>query len=407
MFFLRLALTAVRSLETHFLRSLLATVGVLIGVGSVVACMSILEGASRNLMKSFRSLGSNVLYVMPAVARVEGRPVGSAQTLKLSNIDTLLRELPQYISTVAPEALGTATIRRLQKSQEYTVVATSEVYFATHAYQVISGRVFSRQESGDELATVACLGHKVSETLFGGSDPVGQSVKIGGAAYRVIGVMEKKGNLGFLNADETVYIPIKAGLKRFFNRDYLNRLTIEIKDPSRLEEAQKKIKQTLRAAHNIRVGEPEDFSIFNQQEVLKNVNQIMFIWKAVFYSIAGISLVVGGIGIMNIMLVSVTERTREIGVRMAVGARRSDILLQFLVEALIISSLGGGFGLLFGAMCSDLMNQVLRDFEFKTEVTAAVIITALVTTTTVGVLSGLYPAYKASRLDPVEALRYE
>lgn len=242
MFFFRLALTAIRSLETHFLRSLLATVGVLIGVGSVVACMSILEGASRNLMKSFRSLGSNVLYVMPAVARVEGRPVGSAQTLKLDDIDTMLRELPEFVSTVAPEALGTATIRRFQKSQEYTVVATSDAYFATNAFQVTSGRVFSKQESGDELATVVCLGHKVAETLFGGSDPVGQSIKIGGAAYRVIGVMEKKGNLGFLNADETVYIPITAGLKRFFNRDYLNRLTIEIKDPSKLEEAQKKIK---------------------------------------------------------------------------------------------------------------------------------------------------------------------
>jgi putative ABC transport system permease protein len=407
MFFFKLALTAVRSLETHFLRSLLATLGVLIGVGSVVACMSILEGASGDIVKRFKSLGSNLLYVMPESARVEGRSVGSAQTLLPADIEVIMHELGDEVDSVAAEALGNATVKYFQRSEPATVVATNETYFDVNDFKAAKGRVLSKQEVSDELAQVVLLGAKLSEKLFGGGDAVGSTVKVGGSTYRVVGVMEKKGSLGFLNVDEAIFIPLKSGLKRFFNRKWLNRLTVQVKYPDKLTDVQKRLTQTLRKAHNIRIGEDADFRIFNQEEALSNVNQFMFIWKAVFYSIAGISLVVGGIGIMNIMLVSVTERTREIGVRMAVGARRGDILAQFLFEALIISMIGGIFGLLLGAMCSDLMNKMLRDFEFKTTVSTDVILTALITTTIVGVASGVYPAFKASRLDPVEALRHE
>jgi len=381
MFLLRLIRTAMRSLESNFMRSLLATLGVLIGVSSVVACMSILEGASNDIVKRFKSLGSNVLYVFPSSARIEGRTVGQSQTLTLKDIDYLTKELGDEIESIAPEALGSAPVKRFERSETYTIVGTSETYFHIN-------------------------GTKVAKELFGGIDPVGQTVQISGASYRVIGVMEKKGNLGFVNADQTVFIPMEAGLKRFFNRKWLNRLTIAARDASQLEALQKQVKQTLRKAHDLRPGEPDDFDIFNQEEALQNINQAMMIFKVVFYSIAGISLVVGGIGIMNIMLVSVTERTREIGVRMAVGARRGDILIQFLVESLIISLLGGGFGVLLGAMFSDLLERVVVDL-FKTEITLKVILASFITATAVGVFSGLYPAYKASRLDPVEALRYE
>jgi putative ABC transport system permease protein len=173
-----------------------------------------------------------------------------------------------------------------------------------------------------------------------------------------------------------------------------------------MDELEKKVGRVLRQEHHIRVGQEDDFETYTQEEVLRQVSEFTIIFRIVFYSIAGISLIVGGIGIMNIMLVSVTERTREIGVRIAVGARRGDILLQFLVESLIISLLGGSFGLLLGMMFSDLLDKVLQGI-FRTEVSTGVIIVALVTATAVGVLSGLYPAFKASRLDPVEALRYE
>jgi len=183
-------------------------------------------------------------------------------------------------------------------------------------------------------------------------------------------------------------------------------MTVQARDKSKLEELQKKVTTVLRRQHRVRVGQPDDFDIFNQEQAVQQFNQVGIIFRVVFYSIAGISLVVGGIGIMNIMLVSVTERTREIGVRMAVGARRADILVQFLVEAVIISSLGGCFGLLLGAMFSDLLDKVLQGLII-TQITQSVVWISLITATVVGVISGIYPAYKASCLDPVEALRYE
>ena len=408
MFYLRLILTSLRSLDSHFLRSLLATLGVLIGVSSVVACMSILEGAQKDIFRRFKSLGANVLFVFPETARVEGQPVGTAQTLVMGDIDDLLRELSDDIDLVAPEAIGAATVKRFRKSMDATVIATSHTYFEIHEFKAESGgRVFSKSECGTQDAAVALLGAKVAEKVFVGADPVGQTVKVGGATYRVIGVMEKRGSLGFVNADQTVYIPISAGLKRFFNRRWLNRLTVAVRDPDAVGELQKQIKRVLRRAHKIRPGQPDDFGIFNQEEALQSINQVAIVFKIVFYSIAGISLIVGGIGIMNIMLVSVTERTREIGVRMAVGARRGDILLQFMVEALVISLLGGALGLLLGAMFADVMEKVLRQMNFKTEINSTVIIASLTTAIVVGVASGLYPAFKASRLDPVDALRYE
>lgn len=406
MFYIRLIITALRSLDTHFLRSLLATLGVLIGVGSVVACMSILEGATNEIIRNLSTLGSQLLFVQPAVARVEGRPVGAAQTLTVEDSQTLLRELPDDIEAISCEAIGSASLKYFQKSDDFTVIAVSDQYFKIHEYNALHGRTITRGEAEDETKLVVCLGHKVAETLCGGMDPVGQTIKIRNTAYRVIGVMQRRGNIGFFNADQCVYIPIKSGLKRFFNRRWLTWMVVKVADQDKVDETKSKVEAVLRRAHNIRVGQEDDFEIHTQEEVMRQVNEATLIFKIVFYSIAGISLVVGGIGIMNIMLVSVTERTREIGVRMAVGARRGDILLQFLVEALIISLVGGAFGLLLGMMFADLLDKILMGM-FKTEITLNVVSTALVTITVVGVVSGLYPAFKASRLDPVEALRYE
>ncbi len=407
MFYLRLIISAIRSLDANFLRSILATLGVLIGVSSVVACMSIMEGFSNNLMRQFKSLGSNLLYVMPQSTLVGGRQRALAQTLTLDDCEAIKRELGGELAAIAPQATGSATIKRFQKSDTFPVIATSDAYFDVHAFDAASGRVFTTDDARDESSSVCCLGDRVAERLFGGMEPVGQSVKINSVPYRVVGVMEEKGSLGFLNADEVVYIPIAAGLKRFLNRRWLDSITVAAEDPNRLEAIEKKLVLQLRTLHGTaKAGKPDDFRVTNQESSLENFKQIMLYFRVVFYSIAGISLVVGGIGIMNIMLVSVTERTREIGVRMAVGARRWDILVQFLVESLIISLFGGAFGLLLGAMFADLLGKVIEGF-FKTEITAGIIWTALLTSVLVGVFSGVYPAWKASRQNPVDALRYE
>ena len=408
MFYFRLFATSVRSLDTNFLRSLLATLGVLIGVSSVVACMSIMEGFSNDFARRFKSLGSNVLYLVPASVKIHGSPVGAAQTLKLRDIRILKRELAGEIEDIAPEAFSGALVKHFDKFKNATVLATSEAYFKIHDFKLKGGREMERGDAIDDSNFDGWLGNGIADSLFGGTGGIGQTVKINGKGYRVMGVMQKRGNLGFLNADNTVFIPIANGLKRFLNQDYLNRMTIVISQPEKADELEKKIKQAMRKAHKIRAGAKDDFETFRSDQMLTTVTEILFIWKIVFYSMVGIGLLVAGIGIMNIMLVSVTERTREIGVRMAVGARRSDIMLQFLVEALVISLVGGGCGLLLGLMFSDLLEQVFQDTGmFRIEITTFVVATALITSTVVGVFSGLYPAYKASRLDPVEALRYE
>jgi len=282
-FYLRLAWTALRSLDSHFLRSLLATLGVLIGVASVVACMSILEGFSTDIARRFRSLGSNLLYVTPEYAYIEGRPVGVTQTLTLDDVRLLKRELGSEIDTVAPEAVGTAMVKYFQNSfPNATVIATSEEYFEMHAFEAQAGQVLTRTHADDEGTSVVCLGAKIAEELFGGMDPVGQVVKIGEKAFRVLGVMEKKGSLGFLDADEAVYMPVRAGLKRFFNRKWLNRITIGVADPKRIDEVQVQIKRLLRNAHNIRAGQPDDFRVYSQQESLQTYNQIMLMYKIGF-----------------------------------------------------------------------------------------------------------------------------
>ena len=400
-------MTALRGLRANLLRSLLATLGVIIGVGAVISAMSILEGTQRDIVERFESLGSETITVYPATAKSGGRSVGVVQTLTVEDADALAdpRTCPS-IAAAAPEVSGAGSIKNLSRNADATILGTTSSYADMYNYHIQEGRFITRDDVASEQK-VAVLGFKLAEDLFGNAPAVNRTVKIRSVPFRIIGVMEKKGNIGFRNVDSQVMIPVTTAMNRLFGSRHVHAISVQAAGPDKVDAATSEIKRELRRRHgvSVRSGKKDDFNIFSQEEQRRQVGEVTTIFEIVLYSIAGISLVVGGIGIMNIMLVSVTERTREIGVRMAVGAQRWDILRQFLIEASIISLLGGGFGVAVGYLMTDLLERTTRVIETYT--TPNVIVYALVMAILTGVLSGIYPAYKASRLDPVEALRYE
>ncbi len=389
------------------LRSLLATLGVIIGVGAVISANAVLEGAQKGFLDSFEALGAHMVYVSPKSAKRGGRTVGKAQTLKISDVNVILAE-SKHIKTILPEVRGMGQIKRLNRNDQVMIVGTTPDFEESFNVELAYGRFFDASDLG-RSSKVVVLGHKIARRLFKDAPAIDQAVKLGvtkTTGFRVIGVLKKKGQKGFYNIDELVLVPVTAAQRSFDKTKKIDIITAQAIDEKSLEPMIRDIKKTLRHLHRIRSGDEDDFQIFSPDEIRDRLKQFMTIWAMVLYMISGISMVVGGIGIMNIMLVSVTERTREIGVRMATGARGWDILRQFLVESSAISLAGGAMGVLAGMAISDLMTQLSNDM-IRTHTTLTAVIGALIMACGVGVVSGIYPAFKASRLDPVEALRYE
>ncbi len=405
MFFLRLVITALRSLDANFLRSVLAALGVVIGVMAIISAMSIMEGQQEKILGKFQALGSNVVYVVPQFIMRTVRMGGVAETLKLKDIPKLKEEC-DLIDSIAPVVYLPQTLKYFNRSAQVVVRGTTTEFADMHNFEMDSGRFLSPEESESQSSTVVVIGYSVADKLFSGTDPVGRSIKIDNKTFRVIGVLKKHGAGSWADVDGSAYIPVRTALKRVLRQKQLHRLDIRGNDPDKLKECERQVEGILRRLHGVRAGEKADFEIFNEQRWRETFNESKLIMSAVFYSITGISLLVGGIGIMNIMLVSVTERTREIGVRLAVGARQGDILFQFLVEALIISAVGGVGGILMGMMFANVLEAVLPTV-IEVHTSAEVIAWAVGVAMAVGLISGLYPAYKASRKDPVEALRFE
>lgn len=405
MFLLRLIIMALRSLDANFLRSVLAALGVVIGVMAIISAMSIMEGQKAEILGKFKALGSNIIFVVPSQIRRMGHYTGTAETLQLSDIPKIMDEC-QDVGGIAPVVYMPQLLKYFSRTAQAVVRGTNSDFAKMHSLEVESGRFFTEEESDSENAAVVVLGRSAAEKLFAGADPIGQAIKVGNKGFRVIGVLKRHGAGSWANVDDSAYIPIRTALRRVLRQKQLARLDVQGKNAQTLNELEKQIRGTLRRLHKIRPGQKEDFEIFNEQRWLEAFEETSLIISAVFYSIAGISLLVGGIGITNIMLVSVTERTQEIGVRIAVGARQGDILFQFMVEALIISAVGGAGGILMGMMFAGALEAILPGL-IQVKTSAKVILTAVSVDVFVGLVSGIYPAYMASRKDPVEALRFE
>jgi len=404
MFYLRIIRTAIRSLRANLMRSVLAMLGVIIGVAAVVAAMAIIEGASRHIFDSIKNFGSNVLMVYPGTARSGGVEVGKVVTLKVEDAAAIEQNCSAAIRAV-PEVWGSGQVKYFSRNMICTVLGATKDYQEVRSYHIKEGRFFNKSHVKSE-SYVVVLGYQVAKELFGQGTPLGFAVKIRGKPFTVIGVMEKKGSVGLTDVDKQVIIPVTTAMKRLFGLRSVSMISVQATSAGQSDNCSKQISRFLRKRHRIAPGQDNDFTIGNPEAALEAFKELTGIMSTVFYSIAGISLVVGGIGIMNIMLVSVTERTREIGVRMAVGAQRLDILTQFLAESGMICLVGGGLGVLCGVAFSNFITGISRN-TLETVVSTNAIVTAITVALFTGVISGLYPAYKASRLDPVEALRYE
>jgi len=401
MFFLRMVLAALRNLRANFVRSILAILGIVIGVGTVIAAVGVIEGATRDWLTDMEKIGSNVMWIRPGSARVGGRVYSQVKPLLIEDVDDILPE--PSVAAAAPEVQGASQVKHGSKNEVAMVVGTRPAFFDVFSYQAERGRTFQSWESIGGRR-VAVLGHELAEKLFGRRDPVGELIRIGREEFLVVGAMKEKGLVGFSDFDKQVYIPILRA-KYMFNPRSLSQICIRGVSENQQEETRSAVASVLRRNHKLQLGEEDDFNVVTQKELFDQFSRYTRIWQSVFFAISGISLVVGGFGIMNIMLVSVTERTREIGVRMAVGAQRNDILTQFLAESSMICVVGAPLGVLLGRMLNDVVEAKLA--PLKPVLAPNIVLLAVGVAIATGVISGLYPAWRASRLDPVEALRYE
>lgn len=399
---------SLRALGRNKLRSFLTTLGIIIGVSAVIAMVSIGEGAKKGIEERFNSMGTNLLFVSPGSKNVAGRHTGfgSFDTLKEEDAKAIEAQC-DAVKYTSPSVSGRAQVVYGNKNWNTTISGTGAKYPEIRNWEVAEGNYFDEQmvRAGSK---VCVLGSEVKKNLFEDEDAIGQVIRIKKIPFKVLGVFKSKGESGgWFNRDDMIAIPYTTAMKRLLGIDYLQSIDISAVSMTRTAEAQRQIEELLRIRHKIAPGAEDDFGVRNMSEIAEGAAQSTQIMTILLGSIASISLLVGGIGIMNIMLVSVTERIREIGIRMSVGAREKDILLQFLTEAVVLSVMGGALGIALGVGSSKLVRFIPIFSQWKTVVSLNSIALAFLFSAAVGIFFGFYPARKASKLDPIEALRYE
>ncbi len=395
---------AFRAIGANKLRALLTTLGIVIGIAAVIAMVSLGQGAQRSIEERLSQLGAHVLTIRPGQAFFGGMSRGQAR-LTISDAEALA-ESPLLAETrIAPEVETRLQVERGEANANLSVLGTWDSYFAIQNFRLAEGRLFTSREE-QSRRRVAVLGSRVGATLGAPSSTslIGETVSISGLAFEVIGVLEEKGAIGFSDPDETIYIPLATARFRLTGSDRLRAISVQAPSTHAMLDITIAIDRILRREHRIRPGQEPDFNIRDQAMLLLTVQETSRTMSFLLAGIAAISLVVGGIGIMNIMLVSVTERTREIGLRKALGARRRDILGQFLLEAMTLCGIGGALGLGLGLFASYLLQQAAG---WKVAWTGESAILAVVFAAAVGLFFGWWPARRAAALEPIEALRYE
>ncbi len=411
---------ALRALAANKLRSALTMLGIIIGVGAVITLLSVGQGVQELVTAQLQSIGTNLLFVVPGNIGAGGQAqfrVAARSTLTTADVDAIADPFnAPSVARVAPELISTGTISFGKKDLRLSISGVTPAYESVRNSPVAQGSFVTETDlAGRSRVTV--LGSRAAENLFGtGLYPIGQTIKINNVPFKVVGVLQAKGGGGGMgggNQDEVVLVPMSTAHQRLFTSRFrdpkgeplVSVIYVQVVSEGRMQQATDEIGQLLRLRHAIRYQDEDDFTVINQKDLLAIFGQITGVLTVFLGAIAGISLLVGGIGIMNIMLVSVTERTREIGLRKAVGAKRRDILSQFLIESVIMSVIGGVIGILLGATGAMIVSRLATDL--KPVVTVDSVLLATGFSAAVGLFFGIYPATRASRLNPIDALRYE
>jgi putative ABC transport system permease protein len=401
---------ALRSLRVNKLRSALTMLGIIIGVGAVIAMVAVGAGASARVAEQIESLGSNLIIVLPGSVTASGVRIGQGSQVTITEDDaaSIAREVPA-VQVAAPSVRGTAQVVFGNLNWATGLQGVTADYFEARDWIVLTGRPIG-PEDVEGATKVVLLGQTTALNLFGDADPVGQVVRIKKVPFTVIGTLDRKGqNSWGQDQDDVMLVPISAAKRKVLGRSYANpravgAISVKIWPGEDMVEAEAQLRELLRQRHRLQPHEDDDFTVRNLSEILQTQEESSRVMTYLLAAIASVSLLVGGIGIMNIMLVSVTERTREIGLRMAVGARGRDILGQFLVEAVTLALIGGAIGIAAGVGSAEALAYFA---EWRTLVAPQAIALAFGFAAAVGVFFGFYPARKAARLDPIEALRYE
>ncbi len=400
--------SAFEALRAHKLRSVLTMLGIVIGVAAVIATVSIGGGAREEVVGRIKSLGANLIIVLPGNITSGGVRLGTGQSATLNDDDAkaIEKEVAQ-VQVAAPTMRGGAQVVFGGTNWGTSIFGVENNFFEAREWEIETGRLFNGEES-QRGGQVALLGLTVKNQLFGDDDPIGQTIRVKNVPFEVIGVMARKGQSAQgQDQDDSVFLPLQSarqrvlGSSRAKNRS-IGSMLVKVREGEDMAEAEAEIKSLLRQRHRLREGDEDDFTLRNLSDILSTVEASARILSVGLSAVAAVSLLVGGIGIMNIMLVSVTERTREIGVRMAVGATPKDVMGQFLIEATTLALIGGVAGIVLGGILSQIVSR-MAGWPLYVDISA--IVMAVVVSGLIGILSGFYPAWRASRLDPVEALR--